>query len=111
MEGGENMGKEYDVWISVRMTPAEKKEIHRQAKECGMSISEYVRNAIRGVSPVSRVDREAVTNLKKTGGLLKLAITRGYDEEKLNKILLVLIKITKELQEEGDIKDDRKKNS
>lgn len=103
------MGKEYDAWISVRMTPSEKKELYRQAKECGVTVSEYVRRAVQNAPLIPKVNQEAATNLRKIGGLLKMAIMKGYDEEKLNKILLVLIKITKELQEEGDIKDDRKK--
>jgi hypothetical protein len=96
--------KQRDVVVCFRVSPSERRRLEKTAKECGVTVSEYVRRAVQNAPLIPKVNQEAATNLRKIGGLLKMAIMKGYDEEKLNKILLILIKITKELQEEGDIR-------
>ena len=43
--------KEQTQSIYTRITPAEKQQIERTAKKCGLSVSEYVRQRCLGYAP------------------------------------------------------------
>ena len=43
--------KERTQSIYTRITPAEKQQIERRAKKCGLSVSEYIRQRCLGYAP------------------------------------------------------------
>ncbi len=45
------MKKERSQSIYTRITPAEKQQIERTAKKCGLSVSEYIRQRCLGYAP------------------------------------------------------------
>lgn len=75
MKGGkaEEDGVSADrLWLSVRVSAAEKTRLQAQADAAGLSLSAYLRRRFFGGRPiVARTDLGAVAELRRIGGLLK----------------------------------------
>ena len=60
------------VWLTLRVTPEEKKRLAELAACVGLSVSEYARRKFFGGRPlVPRTDALALSELRRLGGLLK----------------------------------------
>jgi len=55
----------------MRMSPRERATIARKAHECDLSISEFLRRCALGRPLSTQSDAEAVSELKRQGGLIK----------------------------------------
>lgn len=53
------------------MSPHEHDSIAEKAKECALSISEFLRRCALGRAVSSRSDQEALSELRRQGGLIK----------------------------------------
>lgn len=65
--------------LSVRVDDADHDRIRRRAEDAGDTISEYMRQAALGARIASAVDKEALADLNRLGGLLKWGLTHGWD--------------------------------
>jgi hypothetical protein len=59
------------TFFLMRMSPREHATIARKAGECNLSISEYLRRCALGKPLSTQSDADAVSELKRQGGLLK----------------------------------------
>ena len=59
-----------DVML-VRLTAQEHATLRERAAFCGISVSEYVRNCALHRQIVARIDRTALAELRRQGGLIK----------------------------------------
>ena len=96
-----------DARVEIRMTQAERITLQNKADECGMSISELIRNFINNgaVHPRPAMDfREFTTQLRYLGNNLNqvtaLAHTKGFiDVVRLNSLIDALWKLEEEAGE------------
>ncbi len=80
--------KRVEYIIKIYLKPNDKEKIANNARECGMSMSAYVRNLALGDIPVTRVELDEINKVMKIhadlgrlGGLLKMTLT---NDERLN---------------------------
>jgi hypothetical protein len=59
------------TFFLMRMSPRERATIARNAHECNLSISEFLRRCALGKPLSTQSDAEAVSELKRQGGLIK----------------------------------------
>jgi hypothetical protein len=59
------------VVANVRVTPAEKAFVTQEAKEAGLTVSEFGRRRLLGHKVHSQADLAVVNELRRLGGLLK----------------------------------------
>ncbi len=78
--------------FNLRLQPAELDLIRDDADAAGLSLSETVRRRYLGLPIASRIDSNAVRELRRQGGLLKHALGSAYSEER-HKILPILDRI------------------
>jgi hypothetical protein len=109
-ETGKTETRKGSTPIYVWVTPTEKQIIHANAKACGMSNSEYLRQVGLGMPIKSILDQNSIADLAKVnadqgrlGGLLKLWLTNDeklklYDRAKLNMNIIKLLEEIKRLQ-------------
>lgn len=50
--------RQRNLGINIRVTPAEKKKIERNAKKCRLSVSEYLRKLAMGIEPKELPSKE-----------------------------------------------------
>ena len=62
---------------TLRVTPDEKADIARRAAAAGETVSEFCRKAALGVPILSAVDRGAIADVNRLGGLLKWGLSGG----------------------------------
>ena len=112
-----NTGGRYaaKVWLTLRVTPEEKKRLAELAAGVGLSVSEYARRKFFGGRPlVPRTDALALNELRRLGGLLKhnfetlrqvngAAYMLRIQEE-------VLRQIARQIEIMGKANDDREEN-
>jgi hypothetical protein len=71
---GKKTGGRYaaKAWVTMRVTPEEKKRLAEQAAIAGLSVSEYLRRRFFGGRPlIAQVDEWMIRELRRLGGLLK----------------------------------------
>ncbi len=80
--------KRVEYIIKIYLKPKDKAKIAKNARECGMSMSAYVRNLALGDIPVTHVELDEINKVMKIhadlgrlGGLLKMTLT---NDERLN---------------------------
>ena len=75
MKGSKKKGNSLSaekVWVSVRVTQAEKLRLKNQADIAGLSVSEFLRRNFFGGKPlVAHTDMILLAELRRVGGLLK----------------------------------------
>lgn len=57
--------------LYIRMSERELEAINAKARECALSASEYVRRCAFGRALSTRIDQEALSELRRQGGLIK----------------------------------------
>ena len=80
------------VRLHVRMTTAEKSELEAHAEAAGLTASAYLRRRAFGHAIASKVDVNAVAELKRLGGLLKLALKQRTLLVSQHRELLILVR-------------------
>lgn len=60
-----------DAVANIRLTAGEKALLRRQAKEAGITISEYGRRRLFGRRVLSQADEAVLRELRRLGGLVK----------------------------------------
>lgn len=73
--GRPKRGKEENrtAQVNVRLTVAEQEELRQEADSAGLSIGDYVRRRVMGRPVTAQVERRTINELRRLGGLLKLA--------------------------------------
>jgi hypothetical protein len=103
------------VWLTLRVTPEEKKRLAELAAQVGLSVSEYARRKFFGGRPlIPRTDALALSELRRLGGLLKhnfttIRLMRG-SETTLQIQEEVLRQIARQIEIMGKASDDCKEN-
>lgn len=59
------------TFFLMRMSPRERATIARKAHECNLSISEFLRRCALGKALSTQADAEAISELRRQGGLIK----------------------------------------
>ena len=59
------------VRVEIRMSPDEHSAIADKADKCRLSVSEFLRRCALGRAVSSRSDQEALSELRRQGGLIK----------------------------------------
>lgn len=82
---GENLTEN----INIRLTLKERSKLNEQAEIAGLTVSEYVRRRICGVSIPSKLEKRMLSELRRQGGLLKFIFneSRGMYTEKIDNTL------------------------
>lgn len=84
--------------IDVRVTAAEKKRFAEQAKEAGLSLSDFARSKMNGARVVSSIEKQSMRELRSSMGLLKLLITTRPEERvELNRLYILIAKLCVDL--------------
>ncbi len=80
--------KRVEYIIKIYLKPGDKAKIAKNARECGMSMSAYVRNLALGDIPVTHIELDEMNKVMKVHadlgrlcGLLKMTLT---NDERLN---------------------------
>lgn len=77
--------------VNVRLTADERERIKADAEAAGISMSAYVRKRVLGHPVISRADIVMVNELRRQGGLLKLALSMdAIDKVAADKALRLL---------------------
>ncbi len=84
--------------LNLRLRPAELDLICGDADAAGLSLSETVRRRYLGLPIASRIDSNAVRELRRQGGLLKYALGSANSNER-HKIVSILERIRDLLDE------------
>lgn len=81
------------MWISFRVSEDEKNKINIKSQECGLSRSQYIKRTALFFTPKSKIDRQAIFDLKKlhgdigrVGGLLKMWLSNHEDVALFDKL-------------------------
>ena len=69
-----------DAVVNVRLTPDEKADLVQQAADASLSVSELVRRRALGRRVDTSLDRTAINELRRLGGLFKHAFANGADK-------------------------------
>lgn len=82
---GENLTEN----VNVRLTVKERSQLSEQAEIAGLTVSEYVRRRICGVSVPSKIEKRMLSELRRQGGLLKFIFneSHGMYSEKVDNTL------------------------
>ena len=64
--------------INVRLTSKERSQLSEQAEIAGLTVSEYVRRRICGVSVPSKIEKRMLSELRRQGGLLKFIFNESH---------------------------------
>lgn len=80
--------------ISLRIRPADKAALKEAADRAGKSLSAYLVACGLGRKLRSRVDDRAINELRRLGGLLKVAITTDPGQRSGYRALLDELKVT-----------------
>ena len=82
---GENLTEN----INIRLTLKERSKLNEQAEIAGLTVSEYVRRRICGVSIPSKLEKRMLSELRRQGGLLKFIFNEscGMYTEKIDNTL------------------------
>ena len=82
---GENLTEN----INIRLTSKERSHLNEQAEIAGLTVSEYVRRRICGVSVPSKIEKRMLFELRRQGGLLKFIFneSQGMYSEKIDNAL------------------------
>jgi antitoxin component of RelBE/YafQ-DinJ toxin-antitoxin module len=57
--------------VRIRFTPDEKEQAKANAKEAGLTLSEYIRRRALGLPVRSKADAQMINELRRLGGLVK----------------------------------------
>ncbi|ONF47804.1 plasmid mobilization protein [Methylobacterium radiotolerans] len=60
--------------VNIRLTPEEKERLLGEAATAGVTLAELTRRRLLGLQITARVDAELIRELRRLGGLAKLAI-------------------------------------
>ena len=82
---GENLTEN----VNFRLTVKERSQLSEQAEIAGLTVSEYVRRRICGVSVPSKIEKRMLSELRRQGGLLKFIFneSHGMYSEKVDNTL------------------------
>lgn len=61
--------------VNIRLTPEEKERLLGEAATAGVTLAELTRRRLLGLHITARVDAELIRELRRLGGLAKLAIS------------------------------------
>jgi len=68
--------------VGIRLAPDEKRRLDREARIAGMTLAALTRRRLLGLHIAAQVDDELIRELRRLGGLAKLAIrTPGLRED------------------------------
>lgn len=68
--------------VGIRLTPEERARLDGEARAAGLTLAALTRRRLLGLHITARIDAELVRELRRLGGLAKLAIrTSGMAEE------------------------------
>lgn len=85
------MGTGRSTVVNFRLTEDERARINADAEAAGISVSAYVRKRVLGHSVISHADMVMVNELRRQGGLLKLALSMGaIDKVETNEALRLI---------------------
>ncbi len=94
------------IRIFVRVTQQERDAMARNASKCRLTLSEYVRRSAIGLPVASRVDAEALGELRRQGGLIKHLAANDRQHAYEYRVTLNLIQETvRQLQYAGQSTD------
>lgn len=92
--------------VMFRITPEEEKAIKEQSEICGLTVSEYIRRRVFGnrvYSKTPKIDMQAITELRKIGGLIKqLWKERIVTPESSQSVLTKLERVIRYIQKEQE---------
>ncbi|MGB6450586.1 MAG: hypothetical protein WBE92_07530 [Steroidobacteraceae bacterium] len=74
MAGGQSNKPRF---VGVRMSIADAEDLHRQALECGLTISELTRQRITGRTVISRTDTETASSIDRLSRVPKHLYPEG----------------------------------
>jgi hypothetical protein len=71
-----------NLGINIRVTPAEKKKIERNARKCKLTVSEYLRQIAMKVEPKELPSEEIISSLQRLSEVSRyLSLASGSDTE------------------------------
>jgi hypothetical protein len=95
------------ITLKAYLTPEEYLQVKTQAKNCGVSISDYAKRLLCGLPIKTSIDHDRVLELLKAsadlgrlGGLLKLGLSEGrLSRQKGNEVLDEILILKEKLEE------------
>ena len=97
--------RERNKQINIRVNQTEKEKIHRQAKRCGMSDTEYIRNCALD-KPVAEMPREGLQIAYRKVGIIVQKLGQYKGTEEFTTALKSVQEILLELYHGKEVDDD-----
>ena len=88
--------KEKKARMEIRLSEKDKKKIERSAKQCGVSVSEFVRQCALGYSPRQTLSDDFYDLYSRLGELCNL-IDPGFTEETERELISLITDIREQL--------------